>query len=387
MKKIIIAIASVSLIVVTTILLTKTKNENKLEPTDKSTELGVLSTQNNNQLNEPSNMPDNDIEPEIDDIIEKPHELTISAWIVYWDLSRGIETVVGNKEIFNSASPVWYAVNSDGTLALKTTARNNKLRDEFQQNNIKIIPTIADFNANNLSLILNSSTKRTQHINNIVNEVITYDYDGIDIDYEDIRSTDREMFTLFVKELSEQIHSYNKLLTIVVEPKTDSPEYANYATRQAQDWVEIAKYADEIRIMGYDYQHSYHTSAGPISSIEWLETILIYATETLKIPKEKIVLALPLYGYNWDNTGNTKTIAVTWEDIQKIKTNNPNHTEVLDELSKENHLIYGTRHVWYQDSISIKYRFELARKYKIKGVIFWRLGGENPNVWEIIDNN
>ena len=200
-----------------------------------------------------------------------------------------------------------------------------------------------------------------------------------------IKSTDRAVFTLFVKELSEQLHSHNKLLTIVVEPKTDAPEYANYATRQAQDWVEIAKYADEIRIMGYDYQHSFHTVHGPISSVAWLETILIYGTETLDIPSEKFVLGLPLYGYNWDSSGVAKTTAVTWEDIQKIKTNNPNHTDVLDELSKENHLTYGTRHIWYQDSTSIEYRLELAKKYKIKGVIFWRLGGEDAKLWEMID--
>ncbi|HQF36682.1 MAG TPA: glycosyl hydrolase family 18 protein [Candidatus Dojkabacteria bacterium] len=380
MKKLVLITIPIIIVIASILALTVNSNKNKLESADNSTELGVFSSQNILISNDSSNIHDNTNEPEI----EETHQLTTSAWIVYWDLNRGIETVVNNKAIFTSASPVWYAVNSDGSLALKSTARNNKLRDEFKQNSIKIIPTIADFNSENLSIILNSPSKRSQHIQYIINEVNTYDYDGIDIDYEDIKSNDKEVFSLFVKELSENLHSYNKLLTIVLEPKTDAPEYTNFATRQAQDWVEIAKYADEIRIMGYDYQHSYHTDSGPISSVQWLETILIYATETLQIPPEKIVLALPLYGYNWDSTGSSKTTAVTWEDIQKIKINNSSHTDVLDELSKENHLIYGTKHIWYQDSTSIIYRLELAQKYKIKGVIFWRLGGEDEKIWEMI---
>ena len=192
MKKLIFIIIPIILVTATILALKHNLNQNKLETTENSMEYAVpdgrqwvFSNQNFEKNNDEIKENNDNNSPKVETIIEKPHELTISAWIVYWDLNRGIETVINNKDIFTSASPVWYAVNPDGTLALKTTARNNKLRDEFKQNNIPIIPTIADFNADNLSIILNSPTKRTQHINYIVNEVNTYDYDGIDIDYED----------------------------------------------------------------------------------------------------------------------------------------------------------------------------------------------------------
>ena len=104
---------------------------------------------------------------------------------------------------------------------MRNTARGENLRLLAQENSTKLIPSINNSSAEALSNILNSPSLRNVHINSILNEIETYGYDGIDIDYELMLSTDTEEFTLFLKELSEKLHHNNKVLTIAILWKTN----------------------------------------------------------------------------------------------------------------------------------------------------------------------
>lgn len=310
--------------------------------------------------------------PSEEDLIRK-EKIDTSAWIPYWDEARGFGIYEENSDIIESVSPVWFYANPDGTL---TERRPNEFEEKINRVHSaggEIIPTITNPSAQELSNIINDTNLTNVHIQNIVETAVKYNLDGIDIDYESLLATDKDAFSKFIKILGEELHKNRKLLTIAVLPKSANIIYQFSASRQAQDWEAIGKYVDEFRIMGYDWTHNSTTDPGSISPTYWLKEILEYATET--VDSEKIVLGLPLYGYYWKEDGVS---ALTWEDVIELEGDIN-----LDQNTLEKVIKTETGEAWFQDAETINYRRELARDFGIKGVIYWRLGGEDPSIWNL----
>jgi spore germination protein YaaH len=65
-----------------------------------------------------------------------------------------------------------------------------------------------------------------------------------------------------------------------------------------------------------------------------------------------------------------------------------------DEATKQDKLVYyeydkahtiRLKHeVWIENKKSMKWRIELAQKYDLKGIAAWRLGFENPEIWDML---
>lgn len=309
-------------------------------------------------------------------------DIEYKSWIAYWDQQSAYDTIANNPSSLNSISPSIYALNADGTIKLKSTLNQN-LVNIAGQNNIEFIPSISNSDNGSLSSILNNPSLLNKNIDTIVYETLTKNYDGFDIDYEAIKAADKDAFTNYIKLLSEKLHTNNKKLTIAILWKAEPAEIIDEfsESRKAQDWGEIGKYVDEFRIMAYDYTHSYNTQ-GPVAPSHWIEEIIKYALS--KVPKEKIILGLPLYAYEWTE-GKEGAKALLWEDIYNLKTKYPDSI-ISEELIKgEKKLIYNSgssrQVIWYQDAEITKLRAELANSYSIDKIIFWRLGGEDPEIW------
>lgn len=322
----------------------------------------------------------NDNNPEGSD--PPSQEITMGGWIAYWDLNGALSTYKANSSVITSLSPTWYFQQPDGTLGLKNTARNSEVRNLCTTNETMLIPSISNSNADSLSAVLNNQDLLTKHVSAIVGEVITYDYDGIDIDYEAIKDSDKEAFTGFIKLLSEELHSKNKLLTIAILWKNDLDTIISAVSesRAAQDWQELGKYVDEFRIMAYDFTGS-SDPAGPIAPYDWIRSIIDYATKN--VDTEKIVLALPLYAYEWYE-GKPGAKALVWNDVQNKQAI---ISDVFDDSFKEKRITFtldnNTKIIWYQDAEATEKRIELAKTYGIFKFYFWRLGGEDPDIYKI----
>lgn len=315
-------------------------------------------------------------------------EIHLSAWIAYWDFNNALVSYKNNTDAIESLSPTWYFMQADGSLGLKNTARNSELINLCINNDTKLIPSISNSNADTLSTILNNDDLLHKHINSITSEAIHYEYDGIDIDYEHIKKTDRDKFSNFIKLLSEQLHANNKALTIAILWKNDLDNIIeNFSdSRAAQDWPALGSYVDEFRIMAYDYTGASDTS-GPIAPEDWIKSILNYALDN--IDDNKIVLGLPFYAYEW-NEGVKGAKALVWTDIEHLKSNQ-SISILKDELAPkttEKNLIYKigetNKIIWYQDSEVTQKRIEIAGTYGINKFVFWRLGGEDPKTFENI---
>lgn len=316
-------------------------------------------------------------EPRLFDLTQlNPSSVKFNGWIPTWAMNPGIKTLEDRKDKFASISPVFYSIAADGTLQGNKNGLD-KIKQTIKGTNIKLIPTIGCFDPDALGKVLNSPNDFHEKL---MKEIDENGYDGIDLDYESIYFNDKDEFFSHLNFLSAELKKRNKTLSVTVLSKwADDITYGfSPQTRQVQDYAEIAKYADQIRIMTYDFTSQGSANPGPIAPIDWIEQVLKYATN--RVSPNKLVLGIHLYGYFWNATEQTAR-ALDYRTITDIKQNNQNPDAFYSDKNQEAALKYigstGKAYFGYYSSPeTVQARIDLAAKYGVSSVSFWRLGDD-----------
>lgn len=301
----------------------------------------------------------------------------VQAWIPSWGMDAGIKSIRENRDMFDVISPVFYEMDGEGNVNTNLNGLSG-LREVTAGSRIKIIPTFSTFEIDGFSRILNDSAERSNLIKFLSNQVRDNNFDGIDLNVEGVYLKDKDLFYEFVEGVQEEIHNQDKLLSIsILSEWGDSIDYGyRPETREVMDYERLGQIADQVRIMAYDFTGSAAALPGPIAPEEWVIEVLEYAVK--RIPREKIVLGSHLYGYGWE-IGEGAGKAYDYRGIQGLKYSNENFFE---ELFSETHMepafryntLNSTFFGYYADKEYVEERLDLAQKYGIKGLCFWRLG-------------
>lgn len=299
----------------------------------------------------------------------------MSAWVPSWDSSAPAIMGIHARDL-DESNPGWLYANADGTV--KQTGEDARLRAALT--GTLLMPTIKNyvngaFDGVMMATIVNSDSLREKHAETIAQLVVQNGYDGVDVDYERMPSTSRAGFTAFVQLLGNKLRASNKKLSVTVYAKTND---ATYNGPGAQDWTAIGAVADSVKIMAYDYHWS-TSAAGPIAPLDWLEQVVAYAEKTL--PVQKAMIGLPWYGYDWLGTaGATVTYAQAVAKAQSAGI------AVARDASGEATYTYDGRTVFFQDAASYtsKVKTILAKHPGIGGFSHWRVGAEDPEIWNVV---
>jgi spore germination protein len=320
----------------------------------------------------------------------------VAAWMPSsWDGDRARGSWEANRASIHELSPVWYQLDasSDGSINAYASAQDAALMEQAHAQSTLIIPLINNYydgtgiDARPVSAVIHDPTRRAAHVDVLVNEILTYGYDGIDIDYESLNgASDRDALSLFIEELATALHAHGKLLSIAVHPKTYEP--GSWSGPQAQDWQRIGAAVDRFRVMTYSY-HGCTTSPGPIAPLWWMEDVMAYATSL--VPPNKVYVGIHFYGHDW---AGGSCSSVTWESTQRLVATHVAIPRWQDSSGwrqpvAEPWFTYtngqGQGHeVWYADGESVTARLGLVQKYGLGGIAVWRLGGEDPANWSAI---
>ena len=335
------------------------------------------------------------------------HQLSYSAWIPDWGINEGLTSLKTNAAKFDYLSPVWYEVKEDGSLINKKPKNAAKMFSIANKNDIKLVPAIAMFDHELFTKVLQNQENLQRHITAIYDLVVSEDYAGIDLDYESTKLQDKEQYFAFLADLSAKLHQADKILIVTVLAKWgDAVIYPSLPeTRIVQDWSRIAELADQVRIMAYDYTYAKTQFPGPIAPVNWIKDILDYAVT--KIPREKIILGIHLYAYEWwlevdptnkdqefssltfitnyllNNSSDRAARAYTYDTVLKVLAENQGERseyqgEQIFKYQKTNSDTgkLENRILIYIDPVGVRQREQLAKDYQIAGVSYWRLGRE-----------
>jgi spore germination protein YaaH len=326
----------------------------------------------------------------IDDVVYEGQELLIpglsaksSKLVSAYSLGRNDAKEL--KEYFKEVGShfdilifCYLELNLDGQI------RNNISTDvvEFgQEEQIKIISLIQNYNFERkiIDSFLNNKIAKEKVIEELVEIIKNYELAGFNIDFEYISPTNRSYLNNFIYNLADAIRDLGALVTISVPAKIKEDFSSNWTG--AFDYETLGNHVDQMMIMGYDY-HWRGGVPGPIAPIYWLEDVIEYALT--KVSKEKIILGLPTYGYDWEVGSNNLAQALSYTGV-KQRLDKYDGEYSWDEDSSTPYFKYqsiGEEHVvWFEDLTSLEEKLKLVKKYDLGGVVFWRLGLEDKRIW------
>ena len=230
------------------------------------------------------------------------------------------------------------------------------------------------FNSGLIQILSENETVQDNLIENLLETVREKGYVGVDVDFEYIRPEDRVGYADFVNRLRETMNENGYRVSVALAPKTSS--YQKGLLYEAMDYHLLGQSANTVFLMTYEWGYTYGPPL-PVAPLPNVRQVLEYALT--EIPKEKIVLGIPNYGYSWPlpyERGVTKARLIGNVEANVIAAERGVEIQ-YDERYQSPFFYYeigGRRYeVWFEDVRSIYAKLQLAAEKDIRGVGFWNL--------------
>lgn len=288
----------------------------------------------------------------------------------------------------NVVSPAFFSMDgdADGSIFDNAKTAGKEYVAWAKQNGYKVWPMLSNssLKISETSEILNDFEKRMKVIDSIINLVQIYDLDGINLDFENMNSSDKDVYSRLVIELAPRLKDLGKVLSVDVTAPDGSETWSLCFDRHV-----IGDVADYIIFMAYDQNGATSPKEGTTAGYNWVETNLNKFVGTQEeIDPDKIILGIPFYTRLWEETGekpSSKTVNI--KDVDKVLPDGVEKTW-NDEL-KQYYVEYQekgkTYKMWIEDERSIKEKLGLVKKYNLAGAAFWEKDREPEGIWQMID--
>lgn len=292
-------------------------------------------------------------------------------------------------EGINVVSPAFFYLDEKGNFKENVGNKGQAYIKWAHANGYKIWPMFSNAEAATegglavTSNIMNNYEKRQKLIENIVNVCAKYELDGINIDFENMKQEDKDMFSRFIIELTPRLKEMGLVTSVDVTAPDGGETWSLCFDRHV-----IGDVADYIVFMAYDQYGVSSTKAGTTAGYDWVKLSLNKFLKTEEIESDKIILAVPFYTRVWttNDGGKVTSNTVTMKNIDKVI---PEGIEKKwDNDLKQNYVEYtedgNKKQIWIEDIDSLKAKLSLITENNLAGVGSWQKGMESDEVWKII---
>jgi len=284
-----------------------------------------------------------------------------------------------------------YQVTRDGDLRALQDEAVIKAALENGVTPMMAITNIANdgFSSELVHHILNDDISFHQLIANTANMMQDKGFKTLNIDFEYIPPEDHDAYIKFLKEITTHLHQFKYLVSTALAPKYSSTQSG--VLYESHDYKAIGEIVDFVILMTYEWGWT----GGPpraVAPINEVMKVMNYAVSV--ISPQKIMLGIPLYGYEWTLPyvqGTSR--AVTINSNNAVKLAREKKAEITyDQTAESPTFSYyddqKKQHtVWYEDARSIQAKFNLVKRYQLRGVSYWKLGIPFPANWYLLGEN
>ncbi len=289
--------------------------------------------------------------------------------------------LLSNTDGANVLSPTWFSVtDSDGTI---TSRANEEYVSIAHNSGMDIWALVENFNTDNkldYSRLLGTESSRSRMVDTLISSALKYDLDGINVDFEGLPREAGAGYVQFIRELS--IACRKQGIVLSVDCYVPSAWTAHYHRDQ------LAKTVDYIIVMAYD-EHYDGSDAGSTSSLSFVKDG-IDNTIAAGVPAERLIPAIPFYSRLWKGEGVTlKSSTINMKDM-KDRFNKAEEGAVWDDTLGQYYIEQTEDGVltrlWVEDGRSLTAKLNVISGYDVAGIACWKLGMENSEAWEVINN-
>ena len=287
-------------------------------------------------------------------------------------------------------APFTYGINAQGGLlplddgAMLSSARTHGTRPVMH---LSTLTESGGFDTERGAMVLTDYAVQERLISEIFETIQDRGYVGLDVDFEYIPAAQREDYAAFIRALRLRLAPMGLPVMAALAPKT----YAGQPglLYEAHDYALLGAAADYVLLMTYEWGYTY----GPpmaVAPLPNVRRVLDYAVTV--IPREKIYLGIPYYGYDWPlpfrqgetrarSISNQTAVALALEERAEIQ---------YDETAQSPWFRYtagdGAVHeVWFEDARSLSAKLGLIREYGLHGAGYWNLMRPYPQGWTLLN--
>ncbi len=309
------------------------------------------------------------------------------VWDYYSEVASAPDRTGVTMDGVNVVSPAFFHLNTNGELTENVGQAGVAYIEWAHSNGYKVWPMVqnaGDGMLNVTSNIMNDYNKRQNLINKIVDYCVKYKLDGINVDFENMKQEDKDMYSRFIIELTPRLKDMGVVVSVDVTAPDGSETWSMCFDRNV-----IGDVADYIIFMAYDQYGTSSNKSGTTAGYDWVNVSLNKFLKTEEIKNDKIILAIPLYTRLWteDSSGNVvKQTTVSLKNIDKVIPSDVQKT--WDDNLKQYYVEYQdgsyTKKMWIEDEKSLKEKISLIKNNNLAGVASWEKGMETDNFWTFL---
>ncbi|QEG33516.1 glycoside hydrolase family 18 protein [Bythopirellula goksoeyrii] len=302
-----------------------------------------------------------------------------------------------NFGLYTHLAHAFLGASDDGSLNLREHVPNRQLTHDAHQAGVKVLISLGGGGSEEPFIAMSQGRQaEDRYVQEVMNVVDGYDYDGIDFDWEypdtktEIVCFERmtRQFRKLLDELGEK-KQRPMLLTMAVNCHPDRLKWlTNELLLENMDW---------INLMTYDFTGPWTDFAGHQSPLYLsskvpegekfsTDSAIQYLIEGRNYPAERLAVGLPLYGRVFAveapyattvDAPQPRRDAINYRQIAELKAE-PNWKRTWDDETKNPWLIAkdGSEIICYDDEQSTSLKTEWAMKQGLRGVFFWQIAGD-----------
>ena len=270
-----------------------------------------------------------------------------------------------------------YGITDDGRLVPPPLGDEELIRaaKEAGVQPIMVLTTVDEsggFNSERSVSLLESAENRARLAEELRRTIQQKGYYGVDVDMEYIPGRLRQDYVDLIDYLKEQLAPAK--VFVALAPKTSREQRG--LLYEAHDYAGMGAAADRTLIMTYEWGYAFSPPMA-VAPLPNVARVMDFALQ--EIPKEKVLMGLPNYGYDWKipferdcparSIGNYEAIAIARKygaNIQYDETAQAPWFRYYDARRRQHE-------VWFEDARSYRAKLGLVRELGIVGVSIWNI--------------
>src|SRR6266566_414180 len=199
---------------------------------------------------------------------------------------------------------------------------------------------------------------------------------GVVVDWQQIDPAYKKDLTAFIDKFADALHDENKELWLCVQPG------------QELDYIDIDALSDNIdRFVAMLFDETSETDPpGPLASRSWFEGwlhVLLDGSDT-----RQWIIAIGSYGYDWPIGGKKGELISFSEsmsrakdaEIESVEVQGPSYSPYFYFQDED-----AEHGVWFLDAVTFLNELRGVRDEKAGGFALYRLGSEDPAIWDALN--